>query len=233
MKRIEFLEKLRIELKNNHIQDIEDILEDYVEHFSYKLEEGWTEEEIAKNLGEPANIAKDYLRISDKKSNSSKVPAIIGVSFTSILFAFIYIFMAVAIVGLAAASIISLCLGFCLITTVNIAGIIPAIPYFPSFMLGLAFLAFSLLLAVGTIYLFLYVKHWGKLYFNWSKCVLKQEKFVSTSLHPSFSKKLSSKLKLILIISLIIFVATFIISYFAMCLMANSFEPWHIWKWFD
>lgn len=71
MTKSEFLDILRKELASSHVQDVDDIVNDYVEHFSYKMEEGYTEEEIARNLGDPVSLAKEYIKLPEK-ANSSK-----------------------------------------------------------------------------------------------------------------------------------------------------------------
>lgn len=51
---------MKRELNEKGVQGVDEILAEYEEHFSYKLEEGWTEEEIAKKLSSPSEIAEEY-----------------------------------------------------------------------------------------------------------------------------------------------------------------------------
>lgn len=60
MNRNEFMEQLRNGLNGISQEEIEDILYDYEEHFEIGLSKGKTEEEIAKELGNPKSIAKAY-----------------------------------------------------------------------------------------------------------------------------------------------------------------------------
>ena len=60
MTRNEYLSALRAELKRRGADDIEDILAEYAEHFACKLADGYSEEEIAARLGEPAQIAAQF-----------------------------------------------------------------------------------------------------------------------------------------------------------------------------
>lgn len=60
MNQTEFLDKLSCALKSNGIQQIEEILADYKEHFAIGLESGKSENEISQKLGEPDTIAKAY-----------------------------------------------------------------------------------------------------------------------------------------------------------------------------
>lgn len=60
MNKKEFLRVLRDELRHLTQSEIEEIVYDYEEHFIVGLERGKTEEEIAKELGDPKKIAKSY-----------------------------------------------------------------------------------------------------------------------------------------------------------------------------
>lgn len=60
MNKWEFLKTLKTELERNGIQQAEDILSDYEEHFTHGLNKGKTEVEISEALGHPSTIAKAY-----------------------------------------------------------------------------------------------------------------------------------------------------------------------------
>lgn len=55
-----FLTTLRNSLKGLENQDIDEILYDYEEHFRIGMEQGKSEEEIAKTLGDVKSIARQY-----------------------------------------------------------------------------------------------------------------------------------------------------------------------------
>ena len=136
------------------------------------------------------------------------------------------------VVVLGGVAIVSLIAGFCLITKLNIAGLIPYLSYFPSLIKGFSFLGLSILSAIGTIYLFLYIEHWGKIYTRWCKNIVNNNKFPSISKHCKISKKLSHNLKIFAMISLVIFLSAFALGYISMCISSSSMEPWHVWNWF-
>jgi len=232
MNRTKFINDLKKELKNNNVSEIEEILEDYEQHFNFKIEEGKTEEEIIRKLSKPSEIAKEYASNSKKTNNGQKGLIIAGLSFFN-LFAFcFYVLMFATVLVVGALSIASLATGVCLITTLNIANLIPSMPYLCAFALGISFLGLSALSAIGTIYMYLYVKQWLKIYFRWCKNLLNNNIYPTLSAHPKISKKLSSNFKLICMIGLITFVSAFCIGYLAMILYTGNFEPWHIWNWF-
>ncbi len=235
MTKKDFLENLKKELKNNNITDneeIDEILSQYEEHFYYKIEEGCTEEEICKKLSLPADIAKEYVKPAGEVNKYEKATKIFGISMLSIPIGFIYALILSSVVVLAGFSVVSLFTGFCLITTINIVSLIPAMPYLPALVLGIACFGLAILTATGTIYLALYVKQWGKVYIRWCKNIILNNQYPSISKHPKLSKKFASKLKFISIIGLVLFISSFALGYIIMCIMTNSFEPWHVWNWF-
>ncbi|MCU9613428.1 DUF1700 domain-containing protein [Caldibacillus lycopersici] len=61
MTKDKFLNQLNSLLKNIPKDEREDILQDYVEHFTFGLAEGKTEDEISAALGSPTQIAKELL----------------------------------------------------------------------------------------------------------------------------------------------------------------------------
>lgn len=57
MKKTEFLARLDQELQRRNVADAADILEEYAQHFDLKLADGYSEEEIAARIGDPAMLA--------------------------------------------------------------------------------------------------------------------------------------------------------------------------------
>ena len=84
MNKKEFLDELRKELKKNNVSDIEEIIEEYDNHFNYKLEEGRTEEEIAKKLSPPQEIAKEFMENKPTNTKSDKSIKILGITLLSL-----------------------------------------------------------------------------------------------------------------------------------------------------
>ena len=70
----EYIQSLRATLKRLPLEEIEDIIYDYEEHFQIGLSKGKTEEEIAKELGDPKSIAKMY-NVSSKIDEAENNPS--------------------------------------------------------------------------------------------------------------------------------------------------------------
>lgn len=60
MNRIEFIDKLRLNLQGMPSSEVQDILSDYEEHFDIGISKGKSEEEIVRELGNPKDIANSY-----------------------------------------------------------------------------------------------------------------------------------------------------------------------------
>lgn len=232
MTKQEYLDELRKELKLNNVDEIDDIISEFEGHFEFKLEEGLTEEEIVKILSSPKEIAKEYLPKAEPENKLKKGVKVTGLVFLSVPAAMVYVLIWASVIALGGFSVACLVTGGCLITTVNIAELIPYIPYFPALLLGIACIGLSVLSAIGTFYLFMYAKQWGKVYVRWCKNTANDRAYPSISMHPAISKKTAFKLKLVAIIGLVCFLVAFIIGYASMCISAGSFEPWHVWNWF-
>jgi len=79
MKKKEFLEELDKILTEKKCPDKEDIIKDFEEHFVIGQEEGKSEEEIAKLLGNPSDIAEQFKEeIEEIEETKKKKPAIVN-----------------------------------------------------------------------------------------------------------------------------------------------------------
>lgn len=77
MNRDDFLKQLRQSLYGLSEEEILDIILDYEEHFQIGLSKGKTEEEISKELGNPRDIANNYI------NSSTGIPRDKGISSTA------------------------------------------------------------------------------------------------------------------------------------------------------
>lgn len=60
MTKNEFLAALAAELKKRQIPDADDVVSEYEQHFDFKIEDGFPEDEIAAKLGDPEQIAGQF-----------------------------------------------------------------------------------------------------------------------------------------------------------------------------
>ena len=232
MNKNEFIIILRKELNKLNVKEIDEIIEDFEEHFEFKLEEGKTEAEIVKKMGDPQDIAKEYANQEEDYKKRHNKTIIVGLGLIDIIMFLIFTFMWLSVLVIATFTISSLALAFCLITTINMGGLIPDMPYLSSLIFGLSSLGMVLLSAIGTIYLTLYLKQWVRVYLRWHKNVLNNNIYPTLSMHPKLSKKTASTMKLLLMLGMIIFFTMVTLGYIVSAILAQHFEFWHIWDWF-
>lgn len=61
MTKSQFLQALETELKSRRLPDAGEILEEYEQHFAFKLADGYTEQEIARKLGSPLKSPRNSI----------------------------------------------------------------------------------------------------------------------------------------------------------------------------
>lgn len=235
MTKEQYLSELKKQLKSNGISDFEDILAEYDEYFVLKAKEGFTEEEVARKLSSPEDLAKEYLdaeKSEIEKANNQKGLRITEISLLSIPAACVLALMWCSVIVLGGSALCFLTLGTCLITTINIAGLIPYMPYFCALLLGVASLFLAGLLVLAAIIDFMFVKQCCKSSVAFAKGFLNGQTRKRFSVFPALSKKTKYALKATAIICAICFFAAFVIGFISMCAISKSFEPWHVWNWF-
>ncbi len=160
MNRDKFLSILNRTLKGLPAQEIEDILDDYREHFRIGLEKNRSEEEIADSLGDPSSIGKLFradhmVQRANSASNAGNlvraVLAVVSLGLFNILFVALPFILAMA--GLLALWLIT---GIILLAGLGLLAAVILLTIFPSlFVLGGAphgmLLLFGLFLSIGIL----------------------------------------------------------------------------------
>ncbi len=189
MNRDEFIGILRNELSGIPKEEIEDILYDYEEHFEIGIHKGKTEEEIAKELGNPKNIAKSY-RASIKITEAEKNPNATNL-FKAILAAMalgffnLVVVLAPFIVIVALLfSLYAISVGFIIGGVGSFFGTITA-PFFPhrvnigmnsiaSISFGIGLTALGVLIMIGCFYLTKLLYNGTIKYLKWNIDIIKR-----------------------------------------------------------
>ena len=116
MTKSQFLQSLETELKSRRLPDAGEILEEYEQHFSFKLADGYTEQEIARNLGSPFEIAAQFDPQSPKREAPGGRSAIIaGLCLASVPTAGFFLLLAGWGIIVACSSLVSLAVAACLL----------------------------------------------------------------------------------------------------------------------
>ena len=238
MTKSEFLENLSQELKRNHVADDADIMEEYEQHFAFKSDDGYSEEEIAAKLGNPKDIAAQYDSVSVEKKGGKKVITAIGLMaadfFFGVLCILLYaweIVMGALVIAFGAAAV-------ALFTGIRESFIVyvPEMPYHCAIILGIAFAALTALSVVGTVYFSAFVRQlmrsFGRFHKNTLAAASGNATLPSLPVHPQFAGKTKRTLRKVAMVSVIVFAACFIAGFVACVITAGSFEFWHTWGWF-
>lgn len=237
MTKIEYLELLKKELEQRNISDTDEIVSEYEQHFAFKLADGYSEEEIAAKLGAPATIAAQFTTDEKKqktgtKGRGKKAFLVIWLTFLGIFEAALDIVFAAFGAGVFGAAIAFGTAGVCLVGRLNIAGLIPNMPYSGALLFGVSLIALAVLFFVLAVYCFALLKQIVKASVRWRKNVLNQSALPLLPVSPQFQPKNRRALRTVLLLSLVVFGVTFVIGYGVLALQAGSPEFWHVYGWF-
>ncbi|NLT17298.1 MAG: DUF1700 domain-containing protein [Clostridiales bacterium] len=235
MNKEQYLGALKKALCANRVEDIDDIISEYDEHFARKLSDGYPEEEIAARLEKPEIIARQFViepGADPHRRRGANVFIKTGVIFLDIilfvldvvLFAFIAVFGAAA-AGLTAA-------GACVAASGGFFPM-PVMPAAARILVGVSALGLSGLVAVGTIYYALFVTQINRAYFRWHRGVMTGRISPPLSTAPRLGGKLKRRLRSVALISLLVFIAAIVAAFVLMNISAGAFEFWHVWHWFE
>lgn len=234
MKKNEFLDNLKIELKKNNVSDMEEILSEYEQHFAFKLADGYSEEEIAAKLGAPENIAAQFDggRAYENSSKAGKFLLKVGLFFAAIFETMFYILFLAWDIVLGAAALAFGAVSACLIFDYNFEGIIPYIPYRGALILGISIMGLAVLFAVAAFYCFEFFRQMIRASIRWHKNTLSPSTLPSLPWNPQFEPKTKRKLRTTLLWALAVFGVCFVLAFIIMMLDAGAMGFWHKWNWF-
>ncbi len=237
MNKQSYLNELNSHLRSNNIEDIEEIIAEYDEHFTRKMADGYTEEEIAAKLGKPKEIAAQFTSAGTKaeRNKGGKIVVGTGLVFADIIVISFFIVLLAWAVVLGAAAIGSTVLGICLLIRPLLPAdiiFLPPMPYIGGLIWGVTFIAFGALMAVLTIYSWTLTTQLGKAYRRWHKNLMSGGKYPPLSKHPMLKDVARRRLRSISLIALVTFGVSLIIGFIVMAASAGAFGFWHAWNWF-
>ncbi len=239
MKRNEYLSELEAELKKKQIADTADIVEEYEQHFAFKLADGFSEEEIAAKLGAPAAIAAQFESVNtssaDKKAKKggsiwAKIGMACLVPFEWIGFILLFCWSVVlGALGLASAAI-----GICLIAQVDtfMQFAILQMPFLSSLLLGLTMIALAVAFGAGCCYFFAFLKQLVRADIRWHKNVVSGAALPPLPTAPQLKTKSGRALRRIFLIATAVFGVLFVLGFVISSVQAGQFGFWHAWNWF-
>jgi len=240
MNRDEFISELRKTLLDNNLQmkDTEEIIEEYEQHFDFKTDDGYSEEQVAAKLGDPKALANQFapekaVRVPPK---GNKILLAAGLFFADIFAALLFIILFAWDIVTGSVAVASFMISGYLMFDQNFQSLLPPMPYSSAILFSLAFFALSILAAIGTVYFFLLFKQIYRAYMRWHHNVYApvsiKPVYPSLSKYPQLDPKMHRRLRNIAMISLIVFFIIFLVAFIVSSFSARSFEFWHVWNWF-
>lgn len=231
MTKSEYIAALGRELRRRGVQDSGDVIEEYEQHFAFKLADGSTEEEIAARLGSPAALAAQFAQPGT--SHGGRGLTAVGLGFAWVFASLLFVLLAAWAVVMAAFTLACAVCAVCLAAGADMGGIIPDMPYLCSVVYAVALAALAVLSAVGTLYYAAFVRQLIRAWMRLSHNVLASARGEATlpplPVAPRFSPAKARVLRRIALVSLAIFAAGFVLAAVLSMVLAGSVEFWH---WF-
>lgn len=229
MNKEKYLSVLRKELHSNRVEDIEEIIAEYEDHFAHKTADGYSEEEIAARLEKPEIIAKQFVIDSDKPQGANfltKTSIVLLDIVMGMIDAMLYAF--ILALGVSA---VALCVGGIYMWISGGLSVAP-MPVIARVLLGISGIALSVLTGAGTIYYALFVTQLNKAYLHWHKNMMTGHISPAFPTTPKLAGKMKRRLRSVTFISLLVCIVFFVIGYIYMAISAGALGFWHVWHWF-
>ncbi len=237
MTKNDFMTRFEDELRKRNAVDAADVVEEYEQHFNFKLADGYSEEEIAARLGSPEELAAQFESTDTPKENGGrKVFVIVGLFFAELFAGLLFMLLLGFGIVVAAAALSFAALAVGLLGNLNIYGLIPAMPYWCGAVLALSFAALTVLSSVGCVYYAAFLRQllrsFARFRYNMLAYSSGEATLPTLAINPQFSAKAKRRLRLTVLISLTLFAASFVLAYVVCAFSAGSLEFWHTWGWF-
>lgn len=238
MNKLEFIDVLTKSLQENNIADIDDIVSEYEEHFRFKMQDGYSEEEIALKLGDPQMLAKQFgpgIKTTGK-SKGRRLLIAIALAFSDISVVMFFIILLTWAVSMAVVTVSFTALGICLVADINVYGLIPEMPYLSAIIFSVCLFSLTILSAAGTVYCFSFIRQLMLSYIRFHKNAMSVSSggpvYPPLARHPRLNDKARRVIRSITLIALIIFAFSFIIGFVVSVYSAGVLGFWHEWNWF-
>ena len=244
MTRDEFMGRLERELLARKVPEPEDILSEYRRHFEYKLADGYSEEETAVRLGDPAELAAQFepeeVQELKRRGGSAGRSAL---TWTGLVFADLFVFsffavFAAWVVVVACAAVSAGLVALCLLLPFDMQPYVqlPEMPYWCGALHALALAALTVLAAEGCGYfarlLAQLCRSWARFQRNAAAAAAGRAVLPPVPAWPRLEPKRRRRLRRVLTISLAAFVVFAAAAMVTSMLTAGAFEYWHTWGWF-
>ena len=238
MTKLEFMTELSQELKRRGLADCDEILEEYEEHFAFKVADGYSEEEIAAKLGAPKDLAAQFDPAPRKKTGAGRFFTVFGLCWLDLFYG-IFVVLLLAWGVVMASMVLSFGLvGICLVGNLGVLPVVslPEMPYVSALLLGISLLGLAAVCVVGCVYYFAFVRQFCKAYARFCKNALSASRgepaLPALPFYPQFSPARRRSLRTVLLVSLVCFGVFLVAGASLSAILAGNVQFWHVWHWF-
>ena len=238
MTKTEFLTELARELAKRNVADAADVMEEYAQHFAFKLADGYSEEEIAAKLGTPAVLAAQFeaAEAPQRPGAGSRVLTKIGLGLTELFGGLLFLLLAAWELVMAAAAIACGGCAVCLLAKLGLFGLIPAMPYGCAVLLALTLLALGVLFAAGCVWYAAFLRQLVRAFGRFRHNTLARSKGCAVlpplPAAPQLSGKSRRTLRRVALGAAVCFAACFVLTVIVSMIAAGALQFWHVWGWF-
>ena len=239
MTKTEFMTRLEHELRRRNVADAEDVLEEYEQHFAFKLADGYSEEEIAAKLGTPEELAAQFEAAPETTGKRPAALTWLWLVWADLFFGLFSILLVSFGVVLAACVLSFGLTGVSLIGGLGALPYItlPEMPYWCGAILGLSLLALCVLAVVGCVWFFAFLRQLWRAYGRFHQNALAPSHgsavLPGLPVVPQFAPKKKRQLRTAALVALLLFAVCFVLAYVVCALSAGSVQFWHVWGWFQ
>ncbi|MBE0601017.1 MAG: DUF1700 domain-containing protein, partial [Firmicutes bacterium] len=230
MNKKQYLDALEKELRLQKVADVEEVLADYQAHFARKAADGYSEEEIARKLGTPQEIAEDFRPVSGAETDGAPK----GRAFTRIalcvldLFAVpVFITLYAWAITMIAGSVAVFALGAYLALGLDLIAVIPVLTVAGGILLGAAVAAAAILLFTGAFWFFLLAGQLMRAYLRWHGNRWSGRHELSLPVVPQITGKKRRVIRTVVLVSLIAFILLFVAGFIVLSVQAGTPGFWH------
>jgi uncharacterized membrane protein len=237
MTKKQYLSALEKELLLNGVADVDDVLADYEAHFARKALDGYTEEEIAHKLGNPQEIAVDFLPEVKGREKSGTVKGRgwvrLALAFTDLAVLPFFGVLFLWAIAMLCASIGVLALGVYVALGMDALSFVPVIPVAGGILLGTGIAVFSVLLLAGSLWFLLLARQMMRAYLHWhgNRWLARHE--LALPVMPQITGKRRRVIRFVVVFALIGFIMLFVAAYILLSMQAGTLGFWHYWHWFE
>lgn len=239
MNKQQYLDALQKAFKAANVAEIDDILDEYRQHFDNKLADGYAENEIAAKLDDPKNVASQFAEAQPDRANKTAGALVkFALGFVWIFAGSFFLVLYCFVVVLAAVAVAFLTAGVALLLPSPPAFIsVPPMPYICSLIFGIMCLALAVLSAIGAFYCHKYIVSMIRSYNRFNKNTIASVSGEGGVLPPlavtaDVSPVFRRRARKLTIAAAAVFAVCFIAGFTLSAILAGSFEFWHTWGWF-